>query len=129
MRLVFVALFFFTSVAIGHTQNANRQFFITQPNADTCTKILTLEPYRSSFRLSADDVHKAMEYKLVAGWFIGYLSAVNAFHPQSDGRIAAGMTGQDFMAWAFSYCRANPASTFVDLFNAFNKAFKIPTAW
>src|SRR4029077_9146223 len=95
------------------------------PDANTCAKILPLEAVQNTYRLDAEEVRNAVQYGIVIGWLLVYVSATNAHHPQSNGDLLKGMNARDLMSWIFSFCHSDPAADYFAIVDGINKAMKL----
>ena len=124
MRLQHIAFLLSLFCTSAVAQNNRDQVMFMMPNADTCAKILPLEAVQERYRFIDEDVKKLREYGVVQGWLQGYVTAANAYHPNSNGDMAKNMNAKDLMNWVFSYCRTTPTATFFDIHNALVRALK-----
>jgi hypothetical protein len=82
-----------------------------------CLDLLELERIKvnpQTNTITFDDPQLAADYRAVAGWLQGWFTAWN-LNPSTDGDVTKGTTTYQMIVWTFSYCRAHPSETLVEV--------------
>lgn len=98
MRLLQLTFWIALISTAAFAQDEPQGAMFWMPDANTCAKILPLEAVQNTYRLDAEEVRNAVQYAMVIGWLLGYVSATNAHHPQSNGGLLKGMNAKDLMS-------------------------------